>query len=85
MCDISRRQADITVALVGPLDKFTERTIGPEWFAYALLVLATDTPIDRAITYIKDTGSPGHARGRLLLRAAERSLRESGDTGEDNT
>lgn len=51
---------------------------------YALLVLATDTPIDRAITYLKDTGSPLHARGRLLLRAAERALRAAGEVeGEE--
>jgi hypothetical protein len=52
---------------------------------YAVLVKATKTPINRAITYLKDTGSPEHARGRLLLRAAERSLRESGDVGGEET
>ncbi len=58
----------------------------PKWHElheYALLVLATETPIDRAIAYLKDTGSPESATGRLLLRAAERALRESGDTQED--
>jgi hypothetical protein len=53
----------------------------PGLWAYALLVLATDTPINRAIAYVKDTGSPEHARGRLLLRAAERALRASGELG----
>lgn len=49
---------------------------------YALLVFATSTPIDRALTYLKDTGSPVHATGRLLLRAAERALRANGDMPE---
>ena len=49
---------------------------------YAHLSLATDTPLDRTQTYLHDTGSPEAAEGRLLLRAAERSLREYGDTQE---
>lgn len=47
---------------------------------YALLVMVTMTPIERAVAYLQDTGSPEAAEGRLLLRAAERSLREYGDT-----
>ena len=50
---------------------------------YALLILATETPIDRAIAYLKDTGSPESATGRLLMRAAERAFRAAGDTEED--
>ena len=47
---------------------------------YALLVLATDTEYERAVVYLKDCGgSPAHAKGRLLLRAAERALRAAGD------
>jgi hypothetical protein len=51
-----------------------------EWYKYALLILVTDTPRERAVTYLEDTGSPEAATGRLLLRAAERALREDGDT-----
>lgn len=51
-------------------------------FQYALLAVVTETPYDRALAYLKDTGSPESARGRLLLRAAERSFREQGDGDE---
>jgi hypothetical protein len=51
----------------------------PGLMDYALVAEVTDTPLDRAIVYLKDTGSPQHALGRLLLRAAERALREAGD------
>jgi hypothetical protein len=54
-----------------------------EWYKYALLVLVTDTPRERAVTYLEDTGDPRAATGRLLLRAAERALRKYGDTQED--
>lgn len=50
------------------------------YYHYALLVLVTETPFKRAVAYLRDTGSVGAAEGRLLLRAAERSLREYGDT-----
>lgn len=51
----------------------------PLW-EYALLVIALGHEVDRAIVYLKDCdGSPEHAKGRLLLRAAERALREAGD------
>lgn len=50
------------------------------YYHYALLVLVTNTPFDRAVAYLQDTGSPEAAEGRLLLRAAERSLRQTGDT-----
>lgn len=57
----------------------TARPVSSELVSYALLVLATGTELDRAITYLKDTGSPEKASGRLLLRAAERALRQAGD------
>mgnify|MGYP001583177894 CR=1 FL=1 len=50
-----------------------------ELWEYARLVIATDHDVDRAIVYLKDTRSPVHAKGRLLLRAAERALRTAGD------
>lgn len=50
------------------------------YYHYAVLILVTMTPFDRAVAYLRDTGSPEAAEGRLLLRAAERSLREYGDT-----
>ncbi len=53
------------------------------YYHYALLILVTNTPFERAVAYLKDTGSPEAAEGRLLLRAAERSLREYGDTPEE--
>jgi hypothetical protein len=46
---------------------------------YARLVLATDTPVERAVAYLSDTATPQSASGRLLLRAAERALRAAGD------
>lgn len=49
---------------------------------YARLVVVLGHEVDRAIVYLKDCdGSPEHAKGRLLLRAAERALREAGDIG----
>lgn len=54
----------------------------PLW-EYARLVVVLGHPVDRAITYLKDcNGSPEHAKGRLLLRAAERALRDAGDIEE---
>lgn len=51
----------------------------PELEAYALVLVATDTQMDRAIAYLEDCGySAVHAKGRLLLRAAERALRHAG-------
>jgi hypothetical protein len=76
VCELEREQTDLFEILRLYLpDNVGELGL----WAYALLMLATDTPTDRAITYLKDTGSPQHARGRLLLRAAERALREAGD------
>ena len=56
-----------------------------EWDKYALLVLVTKTDKARAVTYLEDTGDPKAATGRLLLRAAERSLREYGDTPDSDS
>jgi hypothetical protein len=76
VCELGDKQTSLALDLVdaantdAPYQAFRD---------YALLVLATGTPLDRAITYLKDTGSPQHARGRLLLRAAEKALREAGD------
>lgn len=56
--------------------------VSQELMDYALVAEVTDTPLDRAIVYLKDTGSPKHALGRLLIRAAERALRAAGDTVE---
>ena len=53
--------------------------LGDGMIPYARLVLATETPVERAVAYLSDTGSPESASGRLLLRAAERALRASGD------
>jgi len=47
---------------------------------YAMLVVVTNTPVDRALVYVEDCRSVRSARGRLLLRAAERSFRERGDS-----
>ncbi len=52
----------------------------PGMYEYALLVVVTDTPIDRALAYLEDCGNPESARCRLLLRSAERCFREIGDT-----
>ena len=46
--------------------------------AYALLLVATCTPMDRAVMYLQDCRTPDLAAGRLLLRAAERALRHAG-------
>ncbi len=46
---------------------------------YVRLVLITETPVKRAVTYLRDTGRPDAAKGRLLLRAAERALRTNGE------
>jgi len=76
MCDLPRQQSNLVVLLAERLDL---RTVEPTLYEYAALVLATGTPLDRAVAYLEDTGSPGHATGRLLLRAAERALRAAGD------
>lgn len=56
------------------------RVIDPGLWDYALLVEATGMPFDRAIVYLRDCdGSPEHATGRLLLRAAERALHRAGE------
>ena len=47
---------------------------------YAMLIVVTSTPIDRALVYLEDCKSARLAHGRLLLRAAERSFRERGDS-----
>jgi hypothetical protein len=46
---------------------------------YALLVVVTAVPFGRALVYLKDCKTPESARGRLLMRAAERTFREMGD------
>lgn len=46
---------------------------------YALLAVVTGIPFERALIYLKDCKTPESARGRLLLRAAERSFKETGD------
>ncbi len=48
-------------------------------FDYALLSVVVDVHLERALVYLKDCKTPERARGRLLLRAAERSFREAGD------
>lgn len=53
---------------------------------YALLTVVTNTPRERALTYLKDCKTPESAQGRLLMRAAERSFREVGEhNGPDYT
>ena len=47
---------------------------------YAMLIVVTSTPVDRALVYLEDCKSARSAHGRLLLRAAERSFREKGDS-----
>lgn len=78
MCDRGKQETALVVELAEQLGV----TLPPQmalWYSYARLVLATDTPVDRAVAYLVDTGSPESASGRLLLRAAERALRGSGD------
>ena len=72
--DIDRKVEDTEDALVAA----TKKPRCPALQAYALLVVTTATSMGRAITYLEDCGSPEHARGRLLLRAAERALRQAG-------
>lgn len=76
MCDLPREQSNLVVTLSDDLDMLT---VDPTMYDYAALVLATDTPYDRALAYLRDTGSPKSASGRLLLRAAEKLLRQAGD------
>ena len=78
MCDLPRQQNNMVVLLAERTDTLK---VGPSHYDYARLVLATNTPLDNAAAYLKDTGSPEAATGRLLLRAAERALRKSGDMG----
>lgn len=49
---------------------------------YALLAVVTGIPYDRALVYLKDCKTPESARGRLLLRAAERSFKEMGEKND---
>ncbi len=78
MCQLWTNQIDLVERLekVVPL----RYMLGQAGYHYALLILVTNTPFERAVAYLNDTGSPKAAEGRLLLRAAERSLREFGDT-----
>ena len=46
---------------------------------YAMLTVMTGIPFDRALVYLKDCKTPESAKGRLLLRAAERLFKEMGD------
>ena len=80
MCELWQGQQDLSrrmkqVIPLHPRDK--------DWHQYLLLMMVTNTPFDRGVTYLKDTGSAEAATGRLLLRAAERALRASGDTEEN--
>lgn len=84
MCDI---QLTIELRATAIMDGVHISRYTPEqegWWGrllhYASLSLVTDTSLERAQVYLDDTGSPAAAEGRLLLRAAERSLRETGDT-----
>ena len=81
MCDI---QLQIERLANHILEGQAPRWAPTRWWAellhYTNLVLATNTELERAQTYLRDTGSPKAAEGRLLLRAAERSLRQTGDT-----
>lgn len=76
MCKLWDNQVD----MVGRLHQKVPTAHLHLYYHYALLVMVTNTPFERAVTYLSDTGSPEAAEGRLLLRAAERSLREYGDT-----
>ena len=60
------------------LSAATKKPHSPALEAYAVVVVATATSMGRAITYLNDCLTPEHARGRLLLRAAERALRVAG-------
>ncbi len=51
---------------------------------YAMLIVVTNTPVERALVYLEDCRSARSAHGRLLLRAAERSFRERGDSNGPN-
>lgn len=79
------RLGDITVSdTVKALARALDMTKVPaSLWDYALLVEVTETPLDRAIVYLRDCdGSPEHATGRLLLRAAERVLRAAGELAQ---
>ncbi len=82
MCDLAQRTGHIVVTLATSLDM---RIVPDGLWQYARLValladLYDGDILDRATTYLKDCdGSPEHATGRLLLRAAERALRKAGD------
>ena len=80
MCELWQEQQDLSVRMkevvpLHPRDK--------AWYQYLLLMMVTNTPFDRGVAYLKDTGSAESATGRLILRAAERALRTSGDTEEE--
>lgn len=47
---------------------------------YALLAAATDSPFTQVLACLQDCNTPDSAKGRLLMQAAERVLRETGDT-----
>lgn len=80
MCELWQGQQDLSVRMNEAVPLHPRDTA---WYHYLLLMLVTKTDFDRGVRYLKDTGSAEAATGRLLLRAAERALRESGDTEED--
>ncbi len=47
---------------------------------YAWLAVMTDTPVAAALDILGECGTVMSATGRLLLEAAERAFRASGDT-----
>lgn len=80
VCELSNRMTELVQLFAEAMDW----TIVPQGaWDYALLVEATSTPLDRAIAYLRDCGrEPEQAKGRLLLRAAERALRRAGEIGQ---
>lgn len=48
-------------------------------FHYALATVVIGMPVERALVYLQDCGSPESALGRLYGRAAERAWRETGE------
>lgn len=84
MCDIQLTIEKQATRIIEGVDisRYTPEQEGwwPRLLHYAHLTYITNTPLERAQTYLRDTGSPLAAEGRLLLRAAERALRKVGDT-----